>query len=94
MRKIDRKVIPESDVVVTDLENKEAVILNLKTNLYYTLNEIGFRIWQMADNGFTVAEMSQKLYEEYEVTLEKAEENVANLIDDLSKEKLVKYYND
>ena len=94
MRKIDLKVIPDSDLVVTDLENKEAVILNLKTNLYYTLNEIGFRIWQMADNGFTVAEMSQKLYEEYEVTLEKAEENVANLIDDLSKEKLVKYYND
>jgi hypothetical protein len=94
MRKIDLKVIPDSDLVVTDLENKEAVILNLKTNLYYTLNEIGFRIWQMADNGFTVAEMSQKLHEEYEVMLEKAEESVANLIDDLRKEKLVKYYSD
>lgn len=93
MGKIDRRLIPESDVVVSDLENKEAVILNLKTNLYYTLNEIGFSIWQMVDNGFTVAEMSQKLHEEYEVTLEKAEESVANLIDDLRKEKLVKYYN-
>ena len=90
MVEINHRAKPDSDVVVTELEGKEAVLLNLTTKMYYTLNETGLHIWQMLSSGRTLGEISETLSGEFDVTPEKAKESVFNLIGELTAEKLVK----
>ena len=87
---LNHKVEPDTDVVITELEGNEAVLLHLGTKMYFTLNETGLRIWQMLSGGLANGEISEKIQEEFDVTPEQAKESVINLIDELITEKLVK----
>ncbi len=91
MIKLDQRIKPDPDVVVTELEEgKEAVLLHLGTKNYFTLNETGLFIWQMLSNNITPGEMCDTLPEKFDVSPEKAKESVLNLIEALINEKLVK----
>ncbi len=90
MPDLHNKIKPDPDVVVTELEDKEAVLLHLGTKTYFTLNETGLRIWQLMNSGLTPGEISARLPEEFDVSPEKAKESVKNLISELITEKLVK----
>lgn len=83
-------VAPDLEVVITELESKEAVLLHLGTKMYFTLNETGLRIWQMLNSGLTLGEISERLLKEFDVSSEKARGSVLNLIHELIQEKLVK----
>jgi len=90
MVELNHRVEPDPDVVITELEGKEAVLLNLATKMYYTLNETGLRIWQMLSSGGTLEEISERIQNEFDVSHKKAKGSVLNLIGELIKEKLVK----
>jgi hypothetical protein len=80
---------PNVEVVVTELEDGEAVLLHLKTRMYYSLNDTGLRIWHLLVEGLTLQAVSARLQSEYEVTPEKAVSSVMRLVDDLASEKLI-----
>ena len=90
MVELNHRVKPDSDVVITELEGKEAVLLNLATKMYYTLNETGLRIWQLLSSCGTLEEISERLQNEFDVSSKKAKGSVLNLIGELINEKLVK----
>ena len=90
MLELNYRVTPDKDVIITELEGKEAVLLHLGTKMYFTLNETGLRIWQMLSSGLTPEEISKRVSGEFDVSPEKAIESVLNLIDELIREKLVK----
>jgi hypothetical protein len=89
MIELNQKVKLDPEVVFTEVEGKEAVLLHLGTKMYFSLNETGVFIWRMMSDGHTPEEVSKKLQEEYEITPEKANESVAALMNDLAKEKLI-----
>ena len=89
MIELNNTVKPHPEIVFTDVENSEAVLLHLGTKKYYSLNETGVFIWHMMSNGHALAEISKKLQEEYDITPEKASQNVISLMDELAKEKLI-----
>jgi hypothetical protein len=82
------KVTPNSDVIVTELDG-EAVLLNLDTKLYFSLNATGVTIWKLLDEGLTLGQIGERLFQEYDVTPEKAQQCVIDLVDQLNNEKLV-----
>ena len=90
MPELHNKIKTDPDVVITELEDKEAVLLHLGTKMYFTLNETGLRIWQLMSSGLTPGEISTRLPEEFDVTPEKARESVLNLISELIAAKLVR----
>lgn len=90
MLDLNCRIKPDTEVVITELEGKEAVLLHLGTKTYFTLNETGLSIWQMMNRGLTLREIGKKLQEEFEVSPEKAKESVINLINELIAEKLVR----
>ncbi len=90
MLELNYRVTPDPDVVITELEGKEAVLLHLGTKMYFTLNETGLWIWQMLSSGLTAGEISEIIQNEFDVLPEKARESVLNLIHELIREKLVK----
>jgi hypothetical protein len=75
-------------VSCTELEDG-AVLLNLDTKYYYTLNSTGLRIWQIMDESKDPLEIAQKLAIEYEVDEEKAMESVVKLMEELEQEGLI-----
>ena len=90
MLELNYRVTPDKDVIITELEGKEAVLLHLGTKMYFTLNETGLRIWQMLSSGLIPEEISKRVSGEFDVSPEKAKESVLNLIHELIREKLVK----
>jgi hypothetical protein len=75
-------------VVCTELDDG-AVLLNLDTKYYYSLNETGLRIWQIMEELHSPAEISGRLANEYKVDAERAKASVFNLIKQLEKEGLI-----
>ena len=89
MIRSEQKFQPHAQVVSTELEPTEAVLLHLDSKRYFTLNETGWRIWQYLEKGLNLKEIAQKLQEDFDVDAKKAEQSVLNLIQDLQSEKLV-----
>jgi hypothetical protein len=76
-------------VVYTPLDATEAILLHLETKRYYTLNETGRRIWELASAGQEPEAIGRALATEYEVSPESALERVQRLVAELSQERLL-----
>jgi hypothetical protein len=83
------KIKPDPDVVVTELDDKEAVLLHLGTKMYYTLNETGIRIWQLLSEGHSIIETSETIYNEYDILPDAAQKSILNITQELIDQKLV-----
>ncbi|HSC32625.1 MAG TPA: PqqD family protein [Gemmatimonadaceae bacterium] len=66
-----------------------AVLLNLYTKRYFSLNETGSRIWSLLQLQPTEEEIVQALVREYDVEAPEATRAVHQLLEDLVAERLV-----
>lgn len=82
------KVSINEDVLFQDLEDG-AVLLNINTEQYYGLDEVGTFMWNTLNETKSVEEAYQKLLEEYEVDAEKLNQDLQNLITELAEHKLL-----
>ena len=82
------KATPNSDVIVTELDG-EAVLLNMESKMYFSLNATGVSIWKWLDEGLTLGQIADRLYRDYAVTPEKAQQCVIDLVAQLNDEQLV-----
>ncbi len=72
------------DALFQELEG-EAVLLNLQSERYYGLDDVGTRMWQLlAVNGDVAAAYAQ-LLQEYDVEAAQLEADLAALIDRLAE---------
>ena len=78
------------DVVATDFEGEDAVVLNLATKKYYTLNETAFAIWAGIEEAREVRALVDLLMSPYEVTPEKARSSVVRTLERLQEQQLVR----
>lgn len=67
----------------------ETTILNLKNGVYYGLDAVGTRIWNLLQNPCRVQEIRDVLLEEYDVTPERCESDLLTLLEKLSAEGLI-----
>lgn len=70
----------------------EAVILQLQTGVYYGLNPVGAKVWELVQQPRTVAEIRDALVAEYTVDPETCERDVERLVEDLASRKLVEIH--
>ena len=80
----------EADVVATDFEGKDAVVLNLATKKYYTLNETATAIWSGIEQKLAVLGLVDLLVSQFEVTSERAKESVIQTLERLQSQQLVR----
>lgn len=81
-------VVVSKDQVSCDLAG-EAAILNLKNGVYYGLNTVGARIWNLVQEPKTFAELRDTLLAEYEVEAPRLETDLRDLLDKLSEQGLI-----
>lgn len=77
--------------VVARTLDDETVLLNLTTEEYYSVNEVGTRVWELADGEHTVAAIVDVIVTEYEAERSEVAEDVLALLDELVAEKLVRF---
>ena len=89
MKPSDRPALAK-DVVAREVAG-ETVLLNLATGTYFGLNEIGSLVWQWLEEapGSTLADISQRLEQRFDVTLDQAQSDVLALAAHLAENGLL-----
>ncbi|MDH3599615.1 MAG: PqqD family peptide modification chaperone [Candidatus Tectomicrobia bacterium] len=67
----------------------EVAILSLQSGVYYGLNEVGGRIWQLIQQPIPVHQVHETLLAEYDVVPERCERDLVALLQDLAAKGLV-----
>lgn len=66
-----------------------SAILNLKNTVYYGLDPVGARIWNLLQRPRTVGEVRDALLAEYEVDAERCERDLLGLLEKMRAEGLI-----
>jgi hypothetical protein len=69
MTLLQRSLSINESVVCAELDG-EAVLLNVETGIYFGLDEVGTRIWNLLVAGAGIPEIVDRMLEEYEVDAE------------------------
>jgi hypothetical protein len=81
-------VVTAKDQVSCDLAG-EAAILNIKNGVYYGLDPVGARIWNLMQEPRAVAEIQHAITEEYDVEPERCARDLFGLLEKLLAEGLI-----
>jgi len=76
-----RVIVPEH-VMVRQLGD-ECVILDMASGYYFGLDPVGARIWQLLSQTSVVAEIVERLAQEYDVTPDQAKSDLASFVEEL-----------
>jgi hypothetical protein len=82
--------VPQKDIVFTDFDGGEGMIVDLTTKQYFRLNETAALIWRSLENGKAMPEIVDEIHTRYEVSREHAAASVEKLLSTLESNKLVK----
>lgn len=68
---------------------EEIIMLHLESGLYFGLEGVGVRVWNLLQEPTTLADIARVLVEEYEVETEDCHRELIRLVSDLLAERLV-----
>ena len=78
------------DVVVSQI-NDESIILNLKTGIYFQINELGSYIVSKLNNYSTIETLNNRVTEDFDVSPNKSKKDLLVFIRDLDSKNLLHY---
>jgi hypothetical protein len=81
-------VVASKDQVSSDLGGEKA-ILDLKAGMYYGLDDVGARVWDLIQEPRNVGDIRDILLEEYDVAPERCERDLLALLQRLADEELI-----
>ena len=65
------------------------ILLTPDSGEYFTLNEVGGRIWELADGSRSVAEIATVLVSEYEAPLDEVQADALYILGELAEARLL-----
>ena len=83
-------VRPGEDVLFQELDG-EAVLLDMTSEQYFGLNEVGTRIWQLIDTHHDLNAVFQAMSEEYAVEPEQLRRDLDGFVEELSTAGLLQF---
>ena len=81
-------VVNESDVAAKVVEG-EAILINLTSGLYYSMDKVGGFVWSMIVDGTSVEQVAEVVAARYGVPVAGAREDVRRLVRELLDENLI-----
>jgi hypothetical protein len=85
----DSAILVATDDLLSTEFSREFVILNLKDGVYYGLEEVGARVWELLQSPVTVRAICDAISAEYDVASARCERDTRSLVDDLVSRGLV-----
>ena len=89
----DAHVTAPEYILIRELEG-EAVLLNLKTETYFGLDDVGMRMWQVVTTSASIQDAYEALLGEYDVPPEQLRQDLDELLGKLVEQGLVEVSND
>ena len=86
-------IVAAKDQVSCDLAD-EVVVLSLKAGVYYGLNSVGARIWNLLQQPRRVGEVCAVLLKEYDIDPDSCERDLVALLRDLAAHQLIETKDD
>jgi Coenzyme PQQ synthesis protein D (PqqD) len=80
---------PNAEAVVAEVIEGEAVLIDLTTGVYYSLAGVGGSIWSLIEAGSSVERIVEAIAGRYEASREQVEADVAGLVGELERQKLI-----
>lgn len=81
-------ITPSPEVLAADL-GTEVGLLEVRSGLYYSLAEVGVRVWQLIQNGISRDDLVSALLAEYDVEAAELDHDLDTLLRSLIREGLV-----
>jgi hypothetical protein len=78
-----------AEQVIAQKAANDVVLFNMEDGNYYSLNEIGGRIWDLCDGSRSVSQLVALLASEYEADCEDIEKDVTDLLEGLHNGRLI-----
>lgn len=75
--------------VIAQKAANDLLLFNMNDGNYYSLNEIGSRIWELCDGSRSVAQLVEALAAEYDASSEVLENDIVELLESLQSGKLI-----
>ncbi len=75
--------------VAAQVADGEAVLLDIESGEYFSLNPVGSRIWELCDGTRSTAEIVSVICGEFDVAEDVATADAREILDELQNEKLV-----
>ena len=87
------RYVRNQEVVSRQIEG-ELVIVPIRSgvgelNSLYTLNPVGSALWDFMTEGHTIAEMVNRICDEFEVSSSRAESDIQDFLDAMLEEELI-----
>jgi hypothetical protein len=82
------RIVVAKDQVSCDLAG-EAAILNLKNGVYYGLDRVGARIWNLLQQPTTLSQLRDTLQADYDVDGPTLESDIRDLLSKLAEQGLI-----
>jgi hypothetical protein len=78
-----------AEEVLVQRADENLILLDPRNGYYYTLDDVGARIWELADGSRAVSDIAAILAAEYDASREQIEADALALLDEFVEEKLV-----
>lgn len=85
---LDSIVVATKEQVSADVQG-ERVVLGLERGIYYGLEEVGVRIWELLGEPIRVSEIRDAIVSEYYVDSRTCEEDLLRFLAELETERLI-----
>lgn len=77
------------DQVIAQKAANDLLLFNMEDGNYYSLNEIGSRVWELCDGNHSVSQVVAALAGEYDASDQVLEKDVLELLEDFRRGKLI-----
>ena len=89
MLSLDQWIVPNKNEITSKVMDGEAIIINLASGVYYSMDKVGGAIWEGIEREQRLDQILQTVVVAYEVSDEQATKDLENLVSQLLEENLV-----
>jgi hypothetical protein len=86
----DQSVISLAEGQLASKLNDEVVILNLNSGVYFGLNEVGVRVWDLAQQGSSFGVIRETILNEFQVEPAQCSQDLTDLLASMESEGLLR----
>ena len=81
--------ITRNPQILTQQVSEQTVLLNPATGKYFSIDDIGSRVGELCDGSLTIAEIAERIHDEYDAPINLITTDVIELVTEFCDEKLV-----
>jgi len=82
-------VLQRAENVTFEVVADEAILIDINTGIYFSLNEVGTEFWEMLDGEQTVEQHATFIAQKYEVETSMVVDDLLELAGEMAKDKLI-----